>query len=164
MGKKIRIVRNFAHYGCGFPVILDRVELLPWGDDAIILVNYSVLEAQVLRALVEKPTRLTGSEVKFIRAVAELGLASFAGLLGVTHPAVKKWEGKKDEATGMGWTTELAIRLFAMERVDISPSEFRKVYLQIACPKPEGHCELHLSLGKEGESSRYEWAPLAEAS
>ena len=67
-------------------------------------------------------------------------LEQFAERFDVTHPAVLKWEKTKSHATGMAWTTEKDIRLFAMKQLAPKAQEFVDVYEQltdVAHERPE---------------------------
>jgi DNA-binding transcriptional regulator YiaG len=159
------VEHDYLHCGCGFPVVLSEVRFIPWGkDDAIVFVDYRTLAEAVQRFLAEKPTRLTGHEVRFLRQTADLTLEQFGRLFDVTHPAVKKWESKGDNPTGMAWTTELAIRLHVLDRLGVKPREFRQAYTRLAQPRPEGRSILHLTLGDKGEPSEHRWQPRPAAS
>lgn len=79
-----------------------------------------------------KPSRLTGSEVHFIRLYSEMTLVQFAERFDVRHPAVLKWERTENHATGMNWTTEKDLRLFALTKLSPSAKKFVVVYEQLA--------------------------------
>ncbi|MBI2930985.1 MAG: hypothetical protein HYY16_04990 [Planctomycetes bacterium] len=53
-------------------------------------VDYNELSWRLLKALAEKPSRLTGDEVRCIRHSLSMTLEQFAQPFGVTHPAVLK--------------------------------------------------------------------------
>lgn len=117
-----------VYHGFGFPVTLCRVPMIRlrgvWTPD----VNYELLQRAVLGALVQKPSRLTGREIRFIRLSSEMTLAAFARRFAVTHPAVLKWESAGGKATGMGWATEKDIRLFALAKLKERPDRFFRIY------------------------------------
>jgi len=77
-------------------------------------VSYDLLQQALLGILAEKPARLSGREVRFIRLAAEMTLQEFAGRFGVTQPAVLRWERAGNQSTGMGWSTEEDIRRVLM--------------------------------------------------
>ena len=73
----------------------------------VLDLNMEKYENAVLFALSQKPARLSGNEVKFIRYHFEMDLKSFGKRFGdVAHSAVIKWEKCEDEPTNMNWATE----------------------------------------------------------
>lgn len=162
---KMREVNNFVDYGCGFPVIVARVQKLPWGkDDEIIIMSHGKYSQAVPRALAEKPTRLTGNEVRFLRLHYEMPLAEFGKLFDVSHPAVKKWEGKRDVATGMAWSTEVLIRLYVLNRLGVKARAFQQIYNDLVAPRPAGPCTIRVDLDADPPKISYTDQPIAEAS
>jgi len=120
-----------VYYGFGFPVTLRNVPMVhvrgTWTPD----VNYEHLQQALLRVLAEKPARLSGGEVRFIRLAAAMTLQEFAKRFGVTHPAVMKWERARTGATSMGWSTEKDIRLDVISRLEEQPGRFFKIYRKL---------------------------------
>lgn len=106
----------------GFPVRLENVPVKQMRGHEVVDVDANALRHAVLVALLRKPTRLTGSEVRFIRLELELSKAAFAARCGVTHPAVIKWEGCEGEVTHMASSTEFLIRFMILE---LLPSLYR---------------------------------------
>lgn len=119
---------RFVYHGFGFPVTLHHVPMVylrgAWTPD----VNYEHLQRALLRALAEKPARLSGREVRFIRLAAGMTLQGFAKRFGVTHPAVMKWERAGTRSTGMGWSTEKDIRLDVISRFEKKADRFYRIY------------------------------------
>lgn len=125
-----KIQKQYIDMGFGFPVYLLNVPMIKVRGHWTPKINYNELSDLLLTALAEKPSKLTGCELKFIRTKLEMKLADFAEKFYVTHPAVLKWEHKKDEITGMNWATEKDIRLFIFSSLS-SKSEFPKRYQQL---------------------------------
>jgi hypothetical protein len=123
--------RRVVYHGFGFPVTLVNVPMVrirgAWTPD----VNYEHIQRALLRVLSEKPSRLTGDEVRFIRLTFEWTLQEFAKRFSVTHPAVLKWERAGRKLTGMVWATEKDIRLYALSRLEKKPSRFFAAYLEL---------------------------------
>jgi DNA-binding transcriptional regulator YiaG len=107
-------------YDFGFPIVIHDVEVVNINGTQVFNIDYVSLHNEVLKALVKKPTRLTGDEVHFIRLALELNLSDFGKLLDVTHAAVIAWESKGDSPTLMGLGTEILIRLHALRKLDCS--------------------------------------------
>lgn len=125
---KRKMSTRVVYHGFGFPVTLHHVPMVylrgAWTPD----VNYEHLQRALLRALAEKPARLSGREVRFIRLAAGMTLQQFAKRFGVTHPAVLKWERAGIRSTGMGWSTEKDIRLDVISRFEKKADRFYRVY------------------------------------
>lgn len=136
MKKDRKIQKTYTDYGCGFAIKLINVPLIKirgqWTPD----VDYNLLQMGILGALACKPSRLTGSEIKFIRHFFEMNLTDFAKRFSVKHPAVIKWEKTKDKPTKMNWSTEKDIRLFIISKLKIKPIPLKDLYLELEEEKP----------------------------
>ncbi len=130
MKKKIQKV--YQDHGFGFPVTILNVPMIEVRGEWVPNIDQKELQARVIEALVLKDSRLTGSEIHFIRLFSEMTLEQFAERFDVTHPAVLKWERAKNHATGMGWTTEKDIRLFALSKLEPKAQRFVVVYERLA--------------------------------
>jgi len=129
---KNKIQKAYRDHGFGFPVTLLHVPMTEVRGEWVPSVNQKDLQEMVVEALVMKPSRLTGSEVHFIRLYSEMTLVQFAERFDVSHPAVLKWERTENHATGMNWTTEKDLRLFALTKLSPSAKKFVVVYEQLA--------------------------------
>lgn len=107
-----KIQKTFVDTGLGFPITLLNVPMVKVRGQWTPHIDYNSLTKAVLLALSEKPVRLTGHEVRFIRLHFEMTLEQFAARFGVSHAAVIKWEKAKDEPTKMSWALEKDLRLF----------------------------------------------------
>lgn len=125
---KKKIQKIYQDYGFGFPVTLLNVPLMQVRGEWVPSVNQKELQSLVIQALVVKPARLTGNEVRFIRQFSQMTLEQFAERFDVTHPAVLKWEKTKNSTTGMAWTTEKDIRLFALNALNPRAQQFMAAY------------------------------------
>lgn len=130
-----KIEAKFVDEGFGFPVTLLNVHMVKVRGTWTPELNYKMLAETVLIALAQKPARLTGAEIKFIRTHFEMTLKDFAERLGVSHPAVLKWEAAKKKSTTMNWSTEKDIRLFAVSRLR-KGQMMLAVYKQLETPVP----------------------------
>lgn len=130
--------------GFGFPVRLVNVPMVKVRGAWTPKVNYNELAQAVLRGLTRKESRLTGSEIKFIRAHFGMTLQAFAKRFCVTHAAVIKWEKSKDAPTAMNWTTEKDIRLFVLTRLRAKADELATLYLDLEDLPQARSAPLHL--------------------
>lgn len=80
--------------------------------------NMKSLQETAFRALAEKPTRLSGSEVRFIRKHMRMTQVDFASWLNMAnHSVVSQWESKGDHLSGMDYNTEILLRLLMEARL-----------------------------------------------
>lgn len=133
---KKKIQKIYQDHGFGFPVTLLNMPMIEVRGEWVPDINQKELQAIVLETLVLKHGRLSGNEVRFIRLFAEMTLEQFAERFDVTHPAVLKWERAKNQTTGMNWTTEKDIRLFAFNRLEPKAKRFVVVYEQLSQVAP----------------------------
>lgn len=111
MGEKVFVDTRF-----GFPVELRGVETRIVRGEEVPIVNANRLRFAVIAALILKPGRLTGNEIRFLRLWMSFNLAQLGEELGVTHPAVMKWEAKLDESANMGKAVETNFRLLVLSK------------------------------------------------
>lgn len=64
-------------------------------DGNLHIENMTQLHKVIGRTLVEKPARLKGKEIKFIRHMMDLSQKMFAELIGVSYQSVLSWEKSK---------------------------------------------------------------------
>ena len=120
---KTKIQKKYIDTGFGFPVHLLNVPMVKVRDEWVPTINWVAISDLVLQIMIEKKSKLTGDELRFIRTKFDMTLARFGERFYVTHAAVSKWEKHGENPTGMGWATEKDIRLFASircEGVDLS--------------------------------------------
>jgi DNA-binding transcriptional regulator YiaG len=146
MKKKIQKV--YEDHGFGFPVTLLNVPMTEVRGEWTPDVNQAELQKLVIQALALSPSRLTGSELHFIRLYAGMTLVQFANRLDVTHPAVLKWEKKGDKGTGMIWSTEKDIRLFALRKINAGRGQFMDAYNELEHVFPDSHRQIKIDLEK----------------
>ena len=130
--RKRRIRKSYIDYSCGFPISLVNVPEVFMLGEWVLDIDYNQLAKVVLRSLVFQAFPLTGCEVKFIRHYFEMTTGEFSAHFHVAHTAVTKWEGYGDAIAQINWGTELAIRLFVLDRLLKHSKEFRKNYQKIS--------------------------------
>ncbi|MGC1879308.1 MAG: hypothetical protein WA347_01935 [Rhabdochlamydiaceae bacterium] len=121
-------VKRFIYKGLGFPVVLINVSLVKKRGIWTPAIDYNKLQKEVLLALTHKPVALTGNETHFIRTYFELTLENFGKHFGVTHAAVLIWEKTGDKPAKINPTTELCIRLFILEKLNMNNQIFREAF------------------------------------
>ena len=121
-------VKRFVYEGLGFPVVLLNVPLVKKRDVWTPAIDYNKLQKSVLVALTQKPISLSGNEIHFIRTYFEMTLENFGKRFGVTHAAVLTWEKTGNKLAKINPTTELCIRLFVLEKLNMSNQVFREAF------------------------------------
>lgn len=97
----------------GFPVVLEDPPMVTVRGQLVPDINLRELADRVFRSLVAKPTRLSGSEVKFIRKYQRLRQVDLACVLNMAnHSVVSQWESHGDDAAGMDYNTEVLLRVW----------------------------------------------------
>lgn len=89
---KERKTETFIYEGFGFPIKLIQCPMKKVFGEWVMDINLSKLQLDMLKELIHKPVPLTGRELKFIRKFLELSTTGFGKLVGVSRPAVLKWE------------------------------------------------------------------------
>ncbi|MEK7483360.1 MAG: hypothetical protein AABZ60_03405, partial [Planctomycetota bacterium] len=130
---KTKIQKEYMDLGFGFPLYLQNVPMVYVRGVWTPNVNYKRLSEMVFQMFVEKPSRLTGNELKFIRNKLQMTLKAFAERFYVTHPAVLKWEKSADKPTNMSWATEKDIRLYVYQYLS-KEDNFSDIYEQLEKP------------------------------
>lgn len=131
MTEQHKIQKSFTDTGLGFPVRLFNVPMIKIRGKWTPNIDYNRLTEAVLHALCEKPVRLTGNEVRFIRLHFEMTLQEFAERFSVSHAAVIKWEKTKDEPTGMNWASEKDLRLFVLTKISVQAEDLAHLYQEL---------------------------------
>lgn len=102
---------NSAVYsGLGFPIKVINPRYIEFRGEKILDVNPKKLMKTVFKAVINKPARLSGSEVKFLRGFMEMTQEDFANLIGVDRTLISKWQDKKEAFTGMDVQKEVILR------------------------------------------------------
>src|ERR1700733_312378 len=102
-----------------------------WGE-LVLDVDLNKLQKELIKALIHKPAPLNGKELRFIRKYFEMTTSEFGDLLGVTHPAVLKWEKDKSQIPP---TTEKYVRLYVYDQLKAKNDEFRRFFTEISSEK-----------------------------
>lgn len=123
-----KIQKKYIDHSLGLPIIILNAPMIKVRGIWALNVNYNKYQEAVLNLLTYKPTKLTGSEVQFIRKYFQMKVRAFAERFSITHSAIIKWEKKKDNATQMAWTTEKDIRLFVLDELKKRATELQKLY------------------------------------
>jgi DNA-binding transcriptional regulator YiaG len=129
---KEKKIKTMIYTGLGFPIRLINAPMKKvygkWAFDF----SMGMFQEAVLHMLATKTSPLTGPELRFIIDYFELSYRDFAKLLSVSHAAVVKWEKKKSK---MNPHTEVSLRLYILNHLNVSDKEFRKLYIALSQQK-----------------------------
>jgi DNA-binding transcriptional regulator YiaG len=97
----------------GFRIFLLNAPMLTLPDGSKCPApNMKKLQEIVFRELAKKPSRLTGSEIRFIRKHLRMTQCEFASWLNMAnHSVVSQWESRGDHLSGIDYNTEILLRL-----------------------------------------------------
>ena len=126
--KKERKVETFVYEDLGFPIRLVNCPMKKVFGEWMLDINLAQLQETVLRILIYKRSSLSKEELRFIRKHFGFTTTKFGEFFGVTHAAVLKWESGQVHPQP---TTEIFIRLFALDHLRAKSDEFLKLYHQI---------------------------------
>lgn len=125
---KNRKKKTFIFRGLGFPIKLINVPMRKMVGEWVLDIDFEKLERAVLECLIRKPAVLNGDELKFIRKFLNMTTVDFGKIFGVSHVAVVKWEHGK---TQVSLSTDVCIRLYVLDHLNVKDKEFRKVYHEV---------------------------------
>jgi len=118
-------IDTIIYKGLGFPIRLINVPMRKAYGDWVLNIDFDRLQIAALLMLAKQGTRLSGREITFIRHYFDMTTGEFGALLGVTHVAVLKWEL---EERVMNVNTEIFLRSYILNRLNVTDKEFRKIY------------------------------------
>ena len=129
---KTKTVKNYIYEGLGFPVELNDVEMVYIDNDWHPRIDVQKVADDVVKQLAIQKSRLTGTQVKFIRSYFSMPLRAFGEhVVHESHMAVKKWEQKGDSPTNMNSNTEHELRLYIVEKLYSRSSESKSKFYDI---------------------------------
>lgn len=76
----------------------------------------------------KKSNVLTGREIRSIRHFFQMTAREFAEALGISHVAILHWESEERK---MNADTEIHMRLYLLDHLEVTDKEFRKTYNQL---------------------------------
>jgi len=141
-GKEARVITgNYRFDEVGVPVLLLNVQLVECGECGIaepIISDLNGLMHTIAFAVVAKPCKLNGSDVKFLRKYIGVNGEEFAKLIRIQPETLSRWENGQQE---IGKNTDRLIRFVVVSKsADLrnEMEEFLKKYRQLTdcdCPR-----------------------------
>lgn len=107
--------RDHEYAECGLPgIVLLGLEFrtcAQCGEEERVMPRLEQLHRVIAEAVAEKPARLTGAEVRFLRKHLGWSGEDVANVMGVRQETVSRWETEKEP---MGVVSERLLRLMAL--------------------------------------------------
>ena len=125
---KRKIKKKYIYDGLGFSIVLRNIPMIELRGVWALDINLNILQKVVLLELAQHPSDLTGNQIRFIRTWLDLTQTEFGNLLGVTHPAVVKWEKSGDKPSRMNLTIQRDMRLLLLDKLLVRDEDFRKAF------------------------------------
>ena len=114
-GEKARVIRgDYLWEDVDLPVTLknvERVKCAKCGNTDVIIPQLGKVMRLIAVAVIRKPYRLTGAEVRYLRKHLGMTGAEFAALLPVDKTTLSKWENNDDP---VGEQSDRLIRVIAI--------------------------------------------------
>ena len=107
-------MKTYQTYALGFPITIVNPKFKTVKGIEILDLDFNALSKIAFRAILKKPNRLTGGEIKFIRNFLKMTQCEFAEEMGLRgHSQVSRWEKFPNKPTKMEPQQEYIIRLKA---------------------------------------------------
>ena len=119
--------KNYVYNGLGFPIVIEVATFKKVRNKWLLKLDIKKLSRIVFEVLPDKPTGLTGNEIRFARTHLGLSKRKFAEHLNVSHTAVNKWEQSEERKAHIDPLVEVALRSFLKLQSD-SDKDFPNFY------------------------------------
>jgi len=104
---------------CGLDyVYLENVPIQHTSHGDVIEADLALIEREIAREIVLQGIPIRGAEVQFLRKSLGLSMERFGRLLGLSAPAILKWERARKKR--LQPTNEVAVRALMAEQLNIS--------------------------------------------
>jgi DNA-binding transcriptional regulator YiaG len=114
--KEAKVIRgNYRFDEVGLPVLLKHVELVKCehcGNVDPIIPDLNGLMHVIAFAVISRPCKLGGQEIKFLRKYLGMNGEEFAGILDIDRTTLSKWENGQD----IGPQSDRLIRLLVLNK------------------------------------------------
>lgn len=120
-------LETFTYTDLGFPIELIDAPMRKVLGVWVLDINLNILQKEVLKMLIHKPTPLQAGELRFIRKYLEMTTTTFGEIFGVSHAAVIKWEDGQLPAPPM----DVYIRMYVMNCLNAKNEDFGKLFHEV---------------------------------
>jgi DNA-binding transcriptional regulator YiaG len=110
--------RSMRYRICGLDyVYLKNVPIKRTNYGDVLAVDMSAIEQEIAKEIVRQGVPIRGAEVAFLRKTLGLSMEKFGRLLGLSGPAILKWE--RAQTKRLEPINEVAVRALMAEQLDI---------------------------------------------
>jgi DNA-binding transcriptional regulator YiaG len=111
--------KKLIHYTiCGLDyVYLENVPVRQSRYGDVLAVDVAVVERAIAREIIRQGIPLRGAEVRFLRKCLGMSLEKFGSILGLSAPAILKWERMQDKR--LQPINEVAVKAMMAEQLGI---------------------------------------------
>ena len=108
-----------VHYAiCGLEyVFLEGVPIRKTDHGDVIDEDPALIEREIASEIIRRRVPIRGAEVTFLRKTLNLSLERFGRMLGLSAPAILKWERAREKR--LDPTNEVSVRALVAEAMDI---------------------------------------------
>jgi len=112
--------RRTIHYTlCGLDyVYLENVPIRRTKHGEVLDTDPAAIEREIASQIVRQGIPIRGAEVRFLRKSLGMSMEGFGALLGLSPPAILKWE--REAQKRLHPTNEVAVRALAAEQLNIT--------------------------------------------
>ncbi len=109
---------KLIHYAaCGLEYVYIDVPVFQTRHGEVVAADLSVIERVTAREIVRRGIPIRGAEVQFLRKCLSMSLEKFGRFLGLSAPAILKWE--RDRTRRLAPINEVAVRALMAECLHI---------------------------------------------
>ena len=128
--------KEIEYWGTGFRVVL--LNFPYYEDEGTYLpdVPFRSLHKFIAYKIIEKPILLTGSELLFLRATAELNRSEAARKLGITRRTLINWEEQENRLIKAAGVAQLGIKMLFFTWIFPEISQINSNQILVDSTKP----------------------------
>ena len=112
-----KILKTYTFTGFGFNVLLKNVPVKDAHGETYPDINMNELKLMTAKALLKRPVRMVGFQIKFLRTFMRLSFDAVSEKIGVPASTLRLWETKGAEVTGLSLEQEKAFRIYVVNTI-----------------------------------------------
>ena len=112
-----KTLETYTFTGFGFDVLLKNIVVKKVHGEEYPDINMNELKFMTAKALLKRPVRMTGHQMKFLRTFLRLSFDVLSEKINVPASTIRSWESKGKEVTGLSLEQEKALRIFVISKV-----------------------------------------------
>src|ERR1700733_7405619 len=112
-----KTLETYTFTGFGFDVLLKNVVVKKTHGEEYPDINMNELKLLTAKALLKRPVRMTGHEIKFLRTFLKLSFDVLSEKINVPASTIRSWEAKGKDVTGLSLEQEKVLRIYVINKV-----------------------------------------------